>query len=191
MRVSKVRRKTKETEIEVELNLDGSGKANVNTEIKFLNHLLASFAKHGCFDLKLRARGDFKHHIAEDAMIALGEAIERALGKKVGIERMGDAIVPMDDALVLAAVDLSGRAFPDIEAKFAKRRLDDLNSDMIEHMLQALATNGKFNLHVKVLRGKNDHHKAEAIFKALGVALNRAASRSPRRRGVPSTKGVI
>jgi len=191
MRVSKVRRKTKETKIEVELNLDGSGKANVNTEIKFLNHLLASFAKHGCFDLKLRARGDFKHHIAEDAMIALGEAIERALGKKVGIERMGDAIVPMDDALVLAAVDLSGRAFPDIEAKFAKRRLDDLNSDMIEHMLQALATNGKFNLHVKVLRGKNDHHKAEAIFKALGVALTRAASMSPRRRGVPSTKGVI
>ena len=191
MRVSKVRRKTKETKIEVELNLDGSGKANVNTEIKFLNHLLASFAKHGCFDLKLRARGDFKHHIAEDAMIALGEAIERALGKKVGIERMGDAIVPMDDALVLAAVDLSGQAFPDIEAKFAKRRLDDLNSDMIEHMLQALATNGKFNLHVKVLRGKNDHHKAEAIFKALGVALARAASRSPRRREVPSTKGVI
>ncbi len=191
MRVSKVRRKTKETEIEVELNLDGLGKAKINTEIKFLNHLLASFAKHGCFDLKLRARGDFKHHIAEDAMIALGEAIERALGKKVGIERMGDAIVPMDDALVLAAVDLSGRAFPDIEAKFAKRKLDDLNSDMIEHMLQALATNGKFNLHVKVLRGKNDHHKAEAIFKALGVALARAASRSPRRREVPSTKGVI
>lgn len=191
MRVSKVRRKTKETEIEVELNLDGLGKAKINTEIKFLNHLLASFAKHGCFDLKLRARGDFKHHIAEDAMIALGEAIERALGKKIGIERMGDAIVPMDDALVLAAVDLSGRAFPDIEAKFAKRKLEDLNSDMIEHMLQTLATNGKFNLHVKVLRGKNDHHKAEAIFKALGVALARAASRSPRRREVPSTKGVI
>lgn len=191
MRVSKVRRKTKETEIEVELNLDGLGKAKINTEIKFLNHLLASFAKHGCFDLKLRARGDFKHHIAEDAMIALGDAIERALGKKIGIERMGDAIVPMDDALVLAAVDLSGRAFPDIEAKFAKRKLEDLNSDMIEHMLQALATNGKFNLHVKVLRGKNDHHKAEAIFKALGVALARATSRSPRRRGVPSTKGVI
>ncbi len=191
MRVGKVRRKTKETQIEVELNLDGSGKANVNTEIKFLNHLLASFAKHGCFDLKLRARGDFKHHIAEDAMIALGEAIELALGKKVGIERMGDAIVPMDDALVLAAVDLSGRAFPDIEAKFAKRRLDDLNSDMIEHMLQALATNGKFNLHVKVLRGKNDHHKAEAIFKALGVAIAKAVSKRPRAKGVPSTKGAI
>lgn len=191
MRVGKVRRKTKETQIEVELNLDGSGNANVNTEIKFLNHLLASFAKHGCFDLKLRARGDFKHHIAEDAMIALGEAIELALGKKVGIERMGDAIVPMDDALVLAAVDLSGRAFPDIEAKFAKRRLDDLNSDMIEHMLQALATNGKFNLHVKVLRGKNDHHKAEAIFKALGVAIAKAVSKRPRAKGVPSTKGAI
>ncbi len=191
MRASKVRRKTKETQIEVELNLDGSGKANVNTEIKFFNHLLTSFAKHGCFDLKLRARGDFKHHIAEDAMIALGEAIERALDKKTCIERMGNAIVPMDDALVLAAVDLSGRAFPDIEAKFAKRRLDDLNSDMVEHMLQALATNGKFNLHVKVLRGKNDHHKAEAIFKALGVAIAKAVSKRPRAKGVPSTKGVI
>jgi imidazoleglycerol-phosphate dehydratase len=165
--------------------------ARIDTGIKFLDHLLTSFAKHGCLDLELRARGDFEHHIAEDAMIALGESIERALGKKVGIQRMGDALVPMDDALVLAAVDLSGRAYPDIEARFSKRRLDDLSSDMIKHMLETLATNGKFNLHVQVLRGRNDHHKAEAIFKALGVALSRATSRSPRRRGVPSTKGVL
>ncbi len=191
MRVGKVKRKTKETVVEVKINLDGSGKAKVDTSIKFLDHLLASFAKHGCFDLKLRARGDFEHHIAEDAMIALGEAIERALGKKVGIQRMGDAVVPMDDALVLAAVDLSGRAFPDIEAKFAKRRLDDLSSDVIVHLLETLSTNGRFNLHVKVLRGRNDHHKAEAIFKAMGVAFSRAAAKSSRRRGVPSTKGVI
>ena len=191
MRMSKVRRKTKETAVEVRINLDGSGKARVDTGIKFLDHLLSSFAKHGCIDLELRARGDFEHHIAEDAMIALGEAIERALGKKAGIQRMGDAVVPMDDALVLAAVDLSGRAFPDIEAKFSKRRLDDLSSDMVRHMLEALATNGRFNLHVRVLRGKNDHHKAEAIFKALGVALARASSKSSRRRGVPSTKGVL
>ena len=191
MRVSKVRRKTKETAVEVRINLDGSGRTRVNTKIKFLDHLLASFAKHGCFDLELRARGDFEHHIAEDSMIALGEAIERALGKKAGIQRMGDAVVPMDDALVLAAVDLSGRAYPDIEANFTKRKLDDLSSDMIVHLLETLATNGRFNLHVKVLRGKNDHHKAEAVFKALGVALARATSRAPRRRSVPSTKGVL
>jgi len=191
VRVGKVRRKTKETAVEVRINLDGSGRTRVNTKIKFLDHLLASFAKHGCFDLELRARGDFEHHIAEDSMIALGEAIERALGKKAGIQRMGDAVVPMDDALVLAAVDLSGRAYPDIEANFTKRKLDDLSSDMIVHLLETLATNGRFNLHVKVLRGKNDHHKAEAVFKALGVALARATSRAPRRRSVPSTKGVL
>ena len=191
MRVGTVERKTEETEVKVRLNLDGSGKASVGTGIKFLDHLLTSFAKHGCFDLELRARGDLEHHVAEDVMIALGKTLERALGKKLGIRRMGDAIVPMDDALVLAAVDLSGRAYPDIEAKFAKRKLDDLSSDMVEHMLETLATNGKFNLHVRVLRGKNDHHKAEAIFKALGVALAEAVCKGPRRRGVPSTKGVI
>ena len=191
MRVGRVDRKTKETEVKVRLNLDGSGKVNIGTGIKFLDHLFASFAKHGCFDLELRARGDFEHHIAEDAMIALGETLEKALGKKFGITRMGAAVVPMDDALVLAAVDLSGRAYPSVEVKFAKRKLDDLSSDMVGHMLETLATNGKFNLHVQVLRGKNDHHKAEAIFKALGVALAEAVSKVPRRKGVPSTKGVI
>jgi imidazoleglycerol-phosphate dehydratase len=191
MRVGKVERKTKETEVSVRINLDGSGEVRVDTPIKFLNHLLANFAKHGSFDLELKASGDLEHHIAEDAMIALGEAIELALGRKEGIERMGDAIVPMDDALVMAAVDLSGRAFSDVEAKFAKKRLDDLSSDLVVHLLQTLATNGKFNLHMKVLRGRNDHHKAEAIFKALGVSLGRAVRRSPRRRGVPSTKEVL
>jgi len=191
MRVGKVRRKTKETEVEVRLNIDGTGKAKVDTTIKFLNHLLESFAKHGGFDLELRVRGDLEHHIAEDAMIALGEALEKALGSKEGIERMNDAVVPMDDALVMVAVDLSGRAFPDIEAEFSKKKLDDLSSDLFVHLLQTLAVRGKFNLHVKVLRGRNDHHKAEAIFKAVGVAISRAAARSERKRGVPSTKGVI
>jgi imidazoleglycerol-phosphate dehydratase len=191
MRRAKLGRKTKETNIGVELNLDGSGKARVDTTIRFLDHLLSSFAKHSCFDLRLDAKGDLPHHLAEDAMIVLGEALDRALGKKLGIERMGDAVVPMDDALVLVAVDLSGRGYPEIEVNFRKRRLDDLSSDLVVHLLQTLAVNGKFNLHVKVLRGKNDHHKAEAIFKALGVALRRATSRSARRRGVPSTKGAV
>jgi imidazoleglycerol-phosphate dehydratase len=191
MRVSKIKRKTKETEVEARINLDGSGTASVDTGIKFFDHMLSSFAKHGCFDLRVKARGDFEHHVAEDTMIALGEAIDRAIGSKAGIRRMGDAIVPMDDALALAAVDLSGRAYPEIEAKFAKRKVGDLSSDLIKHVLQVLAINGKFNLHVQVLRGQNDHHKAEAIFKALGVALAEAVSKSARRKGVPSTKGVI
>jgi imidazoleglycerol-phosphate dehydratase len=191
MRVGKLRRRTKETDVEVRLNLDGSGEARVDTGIKFLDHLLSALAKHGCFDLEVRARGDFEHHVAEDVMIAIGSALEKALGEKTGIRRMGDAILPMDDALVLVAVDLSGRAYADVDVKFAKKRLDDLSADLVEHLLQTLAANGKLNLHVQVLRGRNDHHKAEAIFKALGVALAEAVSEGPRRRGVPSTKGVL
>jgi len=191
MRKGSVERETKETKVKAALNLDGSGKTKVSTGIRFFDHLLSSLAKHGCFDLELKARGDLEHHVVEDAMITLGEALRRALGEKADIRRIGEAIVPMDDALVLVAVDLSGRAYPEIEVRFAKRKLNDLSSEMVEHALQTLATNGKFNLHVKVLRGKNDHHRAEAIFKALGVALARAAERSPRRRGVPSTKGVL
>ena len=191
MRTGSVRRKTKETEIAVKINLDGSGIAKVNTGIKFLDHLLNSFAKHGCFDLTVKARGDLEHHIAEDVIIALGEALDKALGTKSGIRRMGDAIVPMDDALVLVAVDLGGRAYAETEEKFAKKKLDDLSSDLIEHLLQTLATNAKLNLHTQVIRGRNDHHKAEAIFKALGIALAEAVRRDPRRVGVPSTKGVI
>jgi imidazoleglycerol-phosphate dehydratase len=191
MRMGNVSRKTKETEVELRINLDGSGEARVNTGIKFLDHLLSSFAKHGCFDLTVKARGDLEHHIAEDVMIVLGEALDKALGAKEGIRRMGDAIVPMDDALVLAAVDLGGRAYAEIDVKFSKKKLDDLSSDLIEHLLRTLATSGKLNLHVQVLRGRNDHHIAEAIFKALGVAFSRAVRREPRRAGIPSTKGVI
>jgi imidazoleglycerol-phosphate dehydratase len=191
MRVGKISRRTKETAVDVKLNLDGSGKADVKTDIEFFDHLLSSFAKHGCFDLRVRARGDLEHHVVEDVAIALGAALEDALGKKIGIRRMGDAIVPMDDALVLVAVDLSGRPYADVQAKFSKRRLDDLSADLIAHVLETLAANGKFNLHVQVLRGRNDHHKAEAIFKALGVSLAEAVRKEPRREGVPSTKGMI
>jgi imidazoleglycerol-phosphate dehydratase len=191
MRTGNVSRKTKETEVAVKINLDGSGIAKVNTGIKFLDHLLNSFAKHGCFDLTVKARGDLEHHIAEDVIIALGEALVKALGKKSGIRRMGDAIVPMDDALVLVAVDLGGRAYAETEAKFAKKKLDDLSSDLIEHLLQTLATNARLNLHTQVIRGRNDHHIAEAMFKALGIALAEAVRRESRRAGVPSTKGMI
>ncbi len=191
MRKAKIVRKTKETNVEVELNLDGVGRARADTTIKFLDHLISSMAKHGGFDIRLKARGDLSHHIAEDSMIALGEALEKALGKKLGIERIGDITTPMDDALVLVAIDLSGRAYPDIEAEFKMKKIDDLNTDLIVHLLQTLAINGRFNLHVKVLRGKNDHHKAEAMFKGLGIALRKAVAKTAGRAGVPSTKGVV
>jgi len=190
MRSASVRRKTKETDVKLTLNLDGSGEVRAKTPIKFFNHLLSAFAKHGNFDLKIQATGDFPHHIVEDCMITLGMALERALGKKRGIQRMGEAVVPMDDALVLVAVDLSGRIYFDIECNFRKKRLDDLSSDLVSHMLQTFAANGRFNLHVEALRGVNDHHKAEAVFKALGVALRRAVQKLPKRK-IPSTKGVI
>lgn len=190
MRKASVKRKTKETEVKVSINLDGRGRTDISTSIKFFDHLLSSFAKHGNFDITIRARGDLPHHIAEDVMIALGEAVEKALGKKLGIERFGDATVPMDDALVVVAVDLGGRAYSEIEASFRKRWLDDLSSDLFPHLLQTFATNCKLNLHVKVMRGKNDHHKAEAIFKALGIAMRRAVAKIPG-RSIPSTKGVV
>jgi imidazoleglycerol-phosphate dehydratase len=190
MRIGDIKRKTKETTVEARINLDGVGKISVDTNTKFLDHLLSSFAKHGSFDLKLKARGDLEHHIAEDTMIALGMAIEKALGKKEGIRRMGDAFVPMDDALVLVAIDLSGRAYAEVSVEFSKKKIDDLSTDLIEHLLQTLASSAKLNLHVQVIRGKNDHHKAEAIFKALGMAMSEAVSKR-RLKGVPSTKGVL
>lgn len=190
MRISEKTRKTKETDVRVRINLDGSGRARVDTGIKFLDHLLESLAKHGSFDLQVVARGDLPHHVAEDTMIVLGEAIDSALGNKAGIARMGDAIVPMDDALVMVAIDLGGRAYPSIEASFWKKKVEDLSTDLIAHLLETLAVSGKMNLHVEVMRGKNDHHKAEAIFKGIGVALSKACRRTGR-RSVPSTKGVM
>ncbi|MBS3815443.1 MAG: imidazoleglycerol-phosphate dehydratase HisB [Hadesarchaea archaeon] len=190
MRECKIERKTKETTIIVKINLDGTGEAEVQTGIKFFDHLLESFAKHGRFDLKAKAKGDFEHHIAEDTMISLGKAIEKALEDKKGIRRMGDAIVPMDDSLALVAIDLGGRVYSEVEVDFTKKKLDDLSSDMLFHLLETFASNGEFNLHVKLLRGKNDHHKAEAAFKALGVALSEAVSLTGV-EDIPSTKGAI
>ncbi|KXB03342.1 imidazoleglycerol-phosphate dehydratase [candidate division MSBL1 archaeon SCGC-AAA261F19] len=190
MRESKVKRETKETTIDIRIGLEGSGKAEVQTGISFFNHLLESFAKHGRFDIKAKSLGDFKHHIAEDTMIALGTALDEALGDRKGIRRMGDAIVPMDDALALVAVDLGGRVYSKVEVDFTKKRLDDLSSDLLVHLLETFASNAKLNLHVKLMRGDNDHHKAEAIFKALGVALSEAVSLTGVDE-VPSAKGVI
>jgi imidazoleglycerol-phosphate dehydratase len=189
MRKSRVERKTRETRVVVSLNLDGKGEAKVDTGIRFLDHLLSHLARHGGFDLEVRAKGDLAHHVAEDVMIVLGQCLDRVLGNKEGIRRMGDAIVPMDETLVMVSVDLSGRGYSSLEMKLGSKKVEDLEADLLEHLLQTFAANGKFNLHVQVLRGNNDHHKAEATFKALGLALGEACSR--KGKGIPSTKGVL
>lgn len=189
MRKAKIERETKETVIEVSLNLDGSGKADIKTGIKFFDHLLQSFARHGRLDLSVDSRGDFEHHIAEDTMICLGKGVGKALGDKTGIRRMGDAIVPMDDSLSLVAIDLGGRVYSDIRVKFTKEKLVDMTSDLFVHLLETFANNAECNLHVEILRGSNDHHMAEATFKALGVSLTEAVRQVGQE--LPTTKGVI
>lgn len=189
MRESEIERETKETTVKVKLGLDGSGEAEVETGIEFFDHLLESMAKHGKFDLETEAQGDFEHHIAEDVMIAFGKALDEAVGDKKGIKRMGDATVPMDDSLALVAVDLGGRVYSDVGVDFEKEKLVDLTSDLFVHLLDTLASNANCNLHVDILRGTNDHHKAEATFKALGVALSEAVREVGE--GVPSTKGTV
>lgn len=189
MRTCTVRRRTKETDVTVKVNLDGKGNASVKTGIKFLDHMLSSLAKHGYLDLDVRATGDLSHHIVEDVAITLGQALDKALGDRKGIARMGWAAVPMDEALVLLALDLSGRAYAEISLELKGKKIEDMSADLLEHFLDSLAKNGRFNLHVLVLRGKNDHHKVEAVFKALGISLREAVKQMGE--GVPSTKGVL
>ncbi len=189
MRTSTIIRKTKETNIKVSLNLNGTGKYNVKTGCDFFDHLLASFAKHGSVDLKIAASGDNEHHIVEDVAIALGEAFRKALGDKRGIRRFGFSIVPMDDVLVLVAVDIGGRSYCANEIKFRRKKIEDLSAEMISHFLETFASESKINLHAKLLEGKNEHHIAEALFKSLALSLRDACTITGR--GVPSTKGVV
>jgi len=188
-RKGKVERKTRETDIILELNLDGSGKCRVATGIKMFDHFLSQVAQHGRFDLTLAASGDDQHHLAEDVAICFGQALNQALGEKRGIVRMGDATVPMDDSLAQVAVDLSGRGYAVLDMEFRKNDMAGFATDLIRHFLESLAAEGKLNLHARVLYGKNDHHKAEAVFKALGRALDLATRPDPRISGeLPSTK---
>jgi imidazoleglycerol-phosphate dehydratase len=186
------RRKTKETNITLELNLDGSGQWEVSTGIKMFDHLLAQVAQHGRFDLKLSATGDDQHHLVEDVALCFGRALNQALGEKRGIVRMADAAVPMDDALAMVAVDISGRGYTVLELPFSKNDMAGFSTDLIRHFLESLATEGKLNLHARILYGVNDHHKAEALFKALGRALDMATRIDERIVGeLPSTKEWI
>jgi len=194
MRTAQVRRKTGETEVDVVLSLDGQGSYQVETGLGFLDHMLAQLAAHSLFDLEVSARGDLEvdeHHTVEDVAIGLGQALDRALGDRGGIVRSGHAYVPMDEALARVVVDLGGRPYAVIEAPWTAPCLGDLDSGLIDHFLETLAVHGRLALHAQVLYGRNDHHKAEALFKALGQALDAATRLDPRRQGVASTKGVI
>ena len=187
-------RQTAETDVSVTLALDGSGRHTADTGLGFLDHMLAQLAAHGLFDLEVRARGDLQvdeHHTVEDVAIALGQAMDQALGERRGLVRMGQAFAPMDEALARVVVDLSGRPYAVIEARFDTPHIGAVGTDLLVHFLETLAVHGRLALHAQVLYGRNDHHRAEALFKALGRALDAATRLDPRRGGVPSTKGVL
>jgi imidazoleglycerol-phosphate dehydratase len=193
-RQGRIQRRTGETDVEVDLNLDGSGRCQADTELGFLDHMLAQVAAHGLFDLVVRARGDLavdEHHTVEDVAIGLGQALDTALGDRRGLVRMGQAYAPLDEALAHVVVDLSGRPYAVIEVAFDTDRIGAVGTDLLIHFLETLAVHGRLCLHARLLYGRNDHHRAEALFKALGRALDAATRLDPRRQGVPSTKGVL
>ena len=193
-RVGEVERCTAETHVEVRWALDGRGQADVATGLGFLDHMLHHIAVHGLFDLTVRATGDLhvdEHHTVEDVAICLGRALDEAMGDRRGLVRMAHAYVPMDEALAFVAVDLGGRPYAVIDAPFDTPRISQVATSLIPHFLETLAVHGRLNLHARVLYGRDDHHRAEALFKALAQALDAATRLDPRRGGVPSTKGVL
>ncbi len=189
-----VTRHTRETQIEAMLNLDGEGRAEVDLPLPFLQHMLELLARHSLFDLRLHARGDLDvdhHHTVEDIGLVLGEALDTALGDRVGIVRYGHSLLPMDESLSLVAVDLGGRPFLVFEMATRRRKILDFDLGLIEEMLRAFATQGRMNLHVAHLYGREPHHAYESVFKGLARALRMACARDPRERGIPSSKGRI
>lgn len=194
-RTATVTRKTGETDIKISLNLDGSGQAAINTGLGFFDHMLHALARHARFDLNVTAKGDLhvdEHHTVEDVGIVLGRALAEALGDHTGITRMGHAIVPMDEALALVAVDLGGRGYFVFDGHFDTNRIGQVATSLIPHFFESLAHAGRLNLHARLLAGADDHHRAEALFKALARALDMAAQPDPRLAGqIPSTKGTL
>ncbi len=194
MRKSEISRNTAETKITLSLNLDGEGKTDIATGVGFFDHMLTHIGKHSLSDLTVKADGDLYidcHHTVEDVGIVLGNAIREAVGDKVGINRYGHAIIPMDEALILCAVDLSGRAYVDVDTPFTTDRIGDFDTEMVEEFFRALGVNAAMNLHIQVLRGKNNHHIVEGMCKAFAKALLMAVSPNPRIKGVASTKGML
>ena len=193
-RISEITRKTSETDISIRIDLDGSGKSNVNTGIGFFDHMLTAFAKHGFFDLDVTVTGDLNvdaHHTVEDTGIVLGQAIAKALGDKAGIKRYGSMILPMDETLVMSAVDLCGRPYFVMDAAFKSPSVGALDTQLVQEFFYAVSYAAMMNLHLRVITGINDHHKIEALFKAFARALDEAVTLDPRVQGIPSTKGAL
>lgn len=193
-RVATVSRKTGETDIHLTLNLDGRGKTELNTGVPFLSHMLDLFAKHGHFDLTVAARGDTDvddHHTSEDIAICLGQAINRALGDKKGIRRYGQAVIPMDESLGQVVIDLSNRPHLEYRVQLPAQRVGTFDTELVHEFFWKLALEARCNLHVMLHYGMNTHHMVEALFKALGRALDEAVEIDPRVKGVPSSKGVL
>ena len=193
-RTAECRRKTKETDITLSLNLDGQGKSEIDTGIPFFDHMLDGFARHGLFDLNVRVKGDIEvdsHHTIEDTGIVLGQAIAKALGDKAGIRRYGYFILPMDETLALAAIDLSGRPYLKYQADFTADRLGSMDTEMVREFFYAVSYSAGMNLHLKIMEPGNNNHMAEALFKAFGKALDMAVSDEPRMKEVWSTKGSL
>jgi imidazoleglycerol-phosphate dehydratase len=195
MRVSSVERKTRETAIKVRLNVDGSGKGEIKSKIGFLNHMLETFARHGLFDIEMEIEGDLHvgmHHTVEDAGMVLGEALKIALGEKRGLKRAGFFIYPMDETLAMAAIDISGRPYLKLDAKFKSRKVGDYPCELLEDFLRGFISSLLATLHIKIFWGRSDHHKIEAVFKALGRATREACETEERARNeIPSTKGML
>lgn len=193
-RMAEVRRKTKETDVAVELNLDGQGESTVETGIPFLDHMLAQLAKHGFFDLRVRAKGDLEvdyHHTVEDIGLTLGEAFEKALGDKAGIRRYGSALVPMDETLVTVAVDLGGRPYLVFQAPQLQGAIGSFHTELVKEFFKAFVNTLEANIHILLQYGENRHHIVEVMFKGLAQALDQATALDPRRSSIPSTKGKL
>ena len=189
-----VERITKETQITVELNLDGQGMTDISTGIGFFDHMLSGFARHGLFDLRVNVNGDLYvdcHHTIEDTGIVLGQAIQKALDDKKGIKRYGHFLLPMDETLALCAIDLSGRPYLNYDASFTSERIGEMDTEMVREFFYAVSYSAAMNLHLKILDGINNHHMAEALFKAFGKALDMAVMEEPRMKDVWSTKGTL
>jgi imidazoleglycerol-phosphate dehydratase len=194
MRTATIHRRTGETDISLTLTIDGRGRADINTGVGFFDHMLTLFAHHGLFDLTVVAKGDLQvdaHHTVEDVAICLGQALDKALGDRKGLVRTAHSYAPMDETLARVVVDLSGRPYAVIDATWTTNALGGMDPDLVRHFLETVAMHGRLNLHAQVLYGKNDHHKAEALHKALARALDAATQIDPRREGVPSTKGQL
>jgi len=194
MRQAEIRRDTFETKIELSLNLDGTGENNISTGIGFFDHMLTHISKHGFIDMELKAKGDIEvdcHHTIEDVGIVFGKAIAKAIGDKKGIKRYGFFILPMDEALILCSMDISGRPYLNFDVKFPTEKCGDMDMEMVEEFFRAVTSNAGIDLHIKMLEGKNSHHIAEGIFKAFAKSLDMATGFDERINGVLSTKGML